>query len=105
MLKHIASSNGGAIITGLLCLAILILLKKVNERFKNKLPVPIPAELLVVMLSIILCIFYQVKGTGTNLGDDDGRRWRWEGVRGDSLGRTPSYSRLLTRTFVLLTGR
>ena len=51
MLKHIASSNGGAIITGLLCLAILILLKKVNERFKNKLPVPIPAELLVVMLS------------------------------------------------------
>lgn len=51
MLKHIASSNGGAIITGLLCLAILIGLKKVNERFKSKLPVPIPAELLVVMLS------------------------------------------------------
>jgi len=51
MLKHIASSNGGAIITGVLCLAILIGLKKVNERFKNKLPVPIPAELLVVMLS------------------------------------------------------
>jgi len=50
MLKHIASSNGGAIITGLLCLAILIGLKKVNERFKNKLPVPIPAELLVVVV-------------------------------------------------------
>ena len=54
MLKHIASSNGGAIITGLLCLAILIALKKVNERFKNKLPVPIPAELLVVMFDLIL---------------------------------------------------
>ena len=54
MLKHIASSNGGAIITGLLCLAILIGLKKVNERFKSKLPVPIPAELLVVMLSFWL---------------------------------------------------
>ena len=48
MLKHIASSNGGAIITGVLCLLILIGLRYVNDRFKSKLPVPIPGELLVV---------------------------------------------------------
>lgn len=50
MLKHIASSNGGAIITGVLCLLILIGLRYVNDRFKSKLPVPIPGELLVVVI-------------------------------------------------------
>ncbi|KAK2573107.1 Solute carrier family 26 member 6 [Acropora cervicornis] len=50
MLKHIGSSNGGAIITGVLCLLILIGLRQVNDRFKSKLPVPIPGELLVVVI-------------------------------------------------------
>ena len=49
MLKHVPSSNVGAIITGVLSLVVLIGLKQVNERFKGKLKVPIPAELLVVM--------------------------------------------------------
>ena len=73
MLKHIASSNGGAIITGVLCLAVLIGLKKVNERFKNKLPVPIPAELLVVILSFD-CLFYSLSSKGTIKLDT-----RWSG--------------------------
>lgn len=48
MMKNIPSANVGAIITGVLCLLVLIGLKQVNERFKHKLKVPIPAELLVV---------------------------------------------------------
>lgn len=50
MLKHIPSANVGSIITGVLCLAVLIGLKKVNERFKDKIKLPIPAELLVVVV-------------------------------------------------------
>ena len=50
MLKHITSVNVGAIITGVLCLVVLIGLKQVNERCRSRLKVPIPAELLVVIL-------------------------------------------------------
>ena len=49
MMKHIPSSNVGAIITGVLCFVVLIGLKQVNDRLKNKIKVPIPAELLVVI--------------------------------------------------------
>ena len=49
MMKQITSSNVGSIITGVLCLVVLIGLKQVNERFRNKIKVPIPAELLVVI--------------------------------------------------------
>ncbi|XP_066017113.1 prestin isoform X1 [Pocillopora verrucosa] len=50
MMKNIPSANIGAVITGVLCLVLLIGLKQVNERFKQKLKVPIPAELLVVVV-------------------------------------------------------
>ncbi|XP_073252722.1 prestin-like [Porites lutea] len=50
MLKNLPHANVGSIITGVLCLAVLIGLKHVNERFKNKLKVPIPGELLVVVV-------------------------------------------------------
>ena len=49
MLKHFTSANLGSIITGVLCLLVLIGLKQVNERYKNKMKLPIPAELLVVI--------------------------------------------------------
>ena len=52
MLKHITSSNAGSIITGVLCLVVLIGLKQVNERFRSKMKVPIPAELLVVLFPL-----------------------------------------------------
>ena len=60
MLEHIASSNGGAIITGVLCLLILIGLRQVNDRFKSKLPVPIPGELLVVCCLSVFFFSQQV---------------------------------------------
>lgn len=54
MMKNIPSANVGAVITGLLCLFLLIGLKEINVRFKDKLKVPIPAELLVVRTFISL---------------------------------------------------
>lgn len=53
MLKNVISCNVGAIITGVLSLVVLLGLKQVNERFKSKMKVPIPAELLVVMFLLI----------------------------------------------------
>ncbi|PFX33451.1 sulfate anion transporter 1-like isoform X1 [Stylophora pistillata] len=54
MLKNIPSANVGAIITGVLCLIVLIGLKQVNERYKQKMKVPIPAELLVVVVGTLI---------------------------------------------------
>jgi hypothetical protein len=48
MLKNITSCNVGSIITGVLSLAVLIGLKTLNEKYRKRLPFPIPAELLVV---------------------------------------------------------
>lgn len=48
MLTNIPSVNVGSLVTGVLCLAVLIGLKQVNERFRDRLKIPIPAELLVV---------------------------------------------------------
>ena len=53
MLRNITSVNVGAIITGVLCLGVLIGLKQVNERCRHRLKLPIPAELLVVMIFIV----------------------------------------------------
>ena len=50
MLKNVPSYNGGAIITGVLCIGLLLGMKHINERFKSKLKFPIPAELVVVSL-------------------------------------------------------
>ena len=53
MLKNIASSNVGAIITGVLCLLVLIGLRYINDKYKSKMKFPIPGELLVVMLYML----------------------------------------------------
>ncbi|KAM7444005.1 hypothetical protein ABFA07_007374 [Porites harrisoni] len=50
MLKNLPSVNVGSLVTGVLCLAVLIGLKQVNERFRDRLKIPIPAELLVVVV-------------------------------------------------------
>jgi len=62
MLKNITSVNGGAIITGVLCLGVLIGLKQVNERCRNRLKLPIPAELLVVTIFIVRVCLRKVLG-------------------------------------------
>ena len=50
MLKNIPKVNPGSLITGILCLIIILVLKHINEKYKQKLKFPIPAELIVVSL-------------------------------------------------------
>jgi MFS superfamily sulfate permease-like transporter len=47
--KNILTTNVATVIVSLITLAFLYLVKiQINERFKKKLPVPLPAELCVV---------------------------------------------------------
>lgn len=52
MIENITKSNVGSIIIGIICLVILMVLKSLNDRYKKKLPFPIPAEILVVSMKI-----------------------------------------------------
>ncbi|XP_034529019.1 prestin [Notolabrus celidotus] len=47
----IKSTNVTTLILGLSCLIFLYGIKDLNERFKKKLPIPIPGEIIVVMVS------------------------------------------------------
>ncbi|KAJ8268944.1 hypothetical protein COCON_G00115510 [Conger conger] len=51
VLKDIASTNVATLIVGLVCIVFLYGVKDLNDRFKKKLPVPIPGEIIVVIVS------------------------------------------------------
>lgn len=51
VLSHIASTNVPTVIMGLVCIVFLYAVKDLNERFKKKLPIPIPGEIIVVIVS------------------------------------------------------
>uniref|UniRef100_A0A8P4FWW3 Solute carrier family 26 member 5 n=1 Tax=Dicentrarchus labrax TaxID=13489 RepID=A0A8P4FWW3_DICLA len=51
VLTDITSTNVTTLILGLSCLVFLYVIKDLNERFKKKLPVPIPGEIIVVIVS------------------------------------------------------
>lgn len=51
VLSDITSTNVTTLILGLACLIFLYVVKDLNERFKKKLPIPIPGEIIVVMVS------------------------------------------------------
>lgn len=51
VLSDIASTNVSTLILGLICIVFLYAVKDVNERFKKKLPIPIPGEIIVVIVS------------------------------------------------------
>lgn len=48
MLSNLALTNVAALIVGLICVVLLLGAKEINDRFKKKLPVPIPMEIIVV---------------------------------------------------------
>ena len=53
--SHITETNVCALVTALICLLVLIVLKEViNERFRVHMKVPIPAELLVVIVATLI---------------------------------------------------
>ncbi|KAI4792137.1 hypothetical protein KUCAC02_033590, partial [Chaenocephalus aceratus] len=49
--SDITSTNVSTLILGLLCIVFLYVIKDLNERFKKKLPIPIPGEIIVVIVS------------------------------------------------------
>ncbi|XP_040885795.1 prestin [Toxotes jaculatrix] len=51
VLSDITSTNIATLILGLVCLIFLYAIKEINERFKKKLPIPIPGEIIVVIVS------------------------------------------------------
>ncbi|XP_074554731.1 prestin [Halichoeres trimaculatus] len=51
VLSDITSTNVTTLILGLACLIFLYIIKDLNERFKKKLPIPIPGEIIVVIVS------------------------------------------------------
>ncbi|KAI1888514.1 hypothetical protein AGOR_G00185950 [Albula goreensis] len=51
VLKDITSTNVTTLIVGLVCIVFLYGVKDLNDRFKKKLPVPIPGEIIVVIVS------------------------------------------------------
>ncbi|XP_060885262.1 prestin [Labrus mixtus] len=51
VLSDITSTNITTLILGLSCLIFLYAIKDLNERFKKKLPIPIPGEIVVVIVS------------------------------------------------------
>nr|XP_023697136.1 prestin-like isoform X1 [Paramormyrops kingsleyae]XP_023697137.1 prestin-like isoform X1 [Paramormyrops kingsleyae]XP_023697138.1 prestin-like isoform X1 [Paramormyrops kingsleyae] len=51
VLKGVPTTNVATIILGMVCISFLFVVKNLNERFKQKLPVPIPGEFIVVIVS------------------------------------------------------
>nr|KAG5709111.1 hypothetical protein BaRGS_028567 [Batillaria attramentaria] len=56
--KNITTCNPADIIVGLICMAVLLAVKiGINERYKAKMKVPVPIELIVVILSTLISHF------------------------------------------------
>ncbi|XP_056429487.1 prestin isoform X2 [Hyla sarda] len=51
VLSNISTTNIATLIIGIICVVLLLGTKEINDRFKKKLPVPIPMELIVVIIS------------------------------------------------------
>ncbi|MFT7816936.1 prestin-like [Arapaima gigas] len=51
VLKKIGNTNVAAVTMGLVCIVFLYGVKYCNDRFKKKLPVPVPGEIIVVIIS------------------------------------------------------
>lgn len=55
--SHLGKTNVCDLITSLVCLAVLIPTKEINDRFKSKLKAPIPFELFVVIIATLASHF------------------------------------------------
>lgn len=50
LFKHIADTNVAALCTGLICVFILFAIDYLNKKYKSRLPVPIPSQLIVIII-------------------------------------------------------
>ncbi|XP_046562010.1 sulfate transporter-like [Haliotis rubra] len=64
ILKHITATNVATLIISLICMLIIYLVKaQINERFKDKMKIPIPIELIVVILGTLASYFLRLQET------------------------------------------
>lgn len=57
LLRNLPSTNLCDLVTSLVCLLVLVPAKELNDRFKSKLPAPIPFELFVVVVATVASHF------------------------------------------------
>nr|XP_058950688.1 sulfate anion transporter 1-like isoform X1 [Pocillopora verrucosa] len=57
MFKNITLAVPGSVITGVVCILVLIALKYISEKLKHRMKFPIPAELIVVVLGTVVSYF------------------------------------------------
>ncbi|XP_062437798.1 prestin isoform X2 [Rhea pennata] len=65
LLSEITTTNIASLIVGFTCIVMLLIGKEINLRFKKKLPVPIPMEIIVVIIGTAV-------SAGMNLTDSYG---------------------------------
>ncbi|XP_053572518.1 prestin [Bombina bombina] len=63
VLSNITTTNIASMIVGLVCILMLLGAKEINDRFKKKLPVPIPMEIIVVIISTGISTGLNLSGT------------------------------------------
>ena len=62
--KNINSANVGSIVTSIICIIILVFVKDfINEKFKLKLYMPIPIELILVICGTVVSYFGKLNST------------------------------------------
>ncbi|XP_064409157.1 solute carrier family 26 member 6-like, partial [Latimeria chalumnae] len=52
---HLPETNIGALVVSIICIVALLIVKEVNAAFRLKLPMPIPMELITVIISTVVC--------------------------------------------------
>ncbi|XP_070200357.1 prestin-like [Littorina saxatilis] len=95
--SNIRDVNVADLIVGLICMAVLLAVKLgINERYKHKLTIPIPIELIVVILSTLVSHFAKLneKFGIVIVGDVP------VGIPAPSLPRLESLPRVATDAFV-----
>ncbi|NXM26796.1 S26A3 protein, partial [Oxyruncus cristatus] len=59
--SQITKANIADLVTSLLVLLIVFVVKEMNDRYKKKLPTPIPIELLVTILAALISYFFNLE--------------------------------------------
>jgi high affinity sulfate transporter 1 len=60
--KSMSNVNAGSVVTSIVCIVILILVKDfINEKFKSKLYMPIPIDLILVIFGTVISYFGNLK--------------------------------------------
>lgn len=62
--KNITTANVGSVVTSIICIIVLIFVKDfINEKFKSKLYMPIPIELILVICGTVVSYFGKLNPT------------------------------------------